>query len=36
LPADTRQAILNDARARGFKLVMKTTRLKKSEEEEDY
>jgi hypothetical protein len=36
LPAETRQAILNDARARGFKLVMKTTRLKKSEEEEDY
>jgi hypothetical protein len=36
LPADARQAILNDARARGFKLTMKTTRLKKSEEEEEY
>jgi len=36
LPAETRQAILNDARARGFKLTMKTTRLKKSEDEEEY
>ncbi|MGB6431319.1 MAG: hypothetical protein WBF06_12105, partial [Candidatus Acidiferrales bacterium] len=36
LPAEARQAILNDARARGFKLTMKTTRLKKSEDDEEY
>jgi hypothetical protein len=36
LPVELRQAILNDARARGFKLTMKTTRLKKTEDEEEY
>jgi hypothetical protein len=36
LPAEIRQAILNDTRARGFKLSMKTTRLKKSEDDEDF
>jgi saccharopine dehydrogenase-like protein len=35
LPSEIRQAILNDARARGFKLVMKTTRLKAAEDDEE-
>ena len=34
LPAETRQAILADARARDFRIAMKVIRLKKPEEEE--
>jgi hypothetical protein len=36
LPAEVRAAILADARTRGIGLKMKVTRLKKSEEEEEY
>jgi hypothetical protein len=36
LPAETRQAILADARARGFALTTKVTRLKKEEDEEEF
>lgn len=35
LPAETRQAILADARSRGINITMKITRLKKTEEEEE-
>jgi len=35
LPAETRQAILADARARDFRITMKVARLKRSEEEEE-
>jgi len=35
LPAETRQAILADARLRDFRITMKVTRLKKPEEEEE-
>ncbi len=34
LPAETRQAILADARSRDFRITLKVTRLKKTEEEE--
>jgi saccharopine dehydrogenase-like protein len=34
LPAETRRAILADTRARGFRVTLKITRLKKVEEEE--
>ncbi len=34
LPAETRQAILADARSRDFRITLKVTRLKKNEEEE--
>jgi len=36
LPAETRQAILADARTRGFRLSMRATRLKKDEDEEEF
>ncbi len=36
LPAETRQAILADARSRGFRITMKLTRLKKAEDEEEW
>jgi len=36
LPAEVRQAILNDVRDRGFKLSLKSTRLKKSEDDEEF
>ncbi|MGO9640304.1 MAG: saccharopine dehydrogenase NADP-binding domain-containing protein [Candidatus Acidiferrales bacterium] len=36
LPAEVRQAILADARARGIGLKMKVTRLKKSEDDEEF
>ncbi len=35
LPAETRQAILADARARDFRITLKVTRLKKTEDEEE-
>ncbi len=35
LPAETRQAILADARSRDFRITMKVTRLKKAEDEEE-
>ena len=35
LPAETRQAILADARARDFRITLKLTRLKKTEDEEE-
>ena len=36
LPSETRQAILVDARSRDFRITMKVTHLKKSEEEEEF
>ena len=36
LPVETRRAILSEARSRDFRIAMKVTRLKKSEDEEDY
>lgn len=36
LPAETRQAILADARARGILITTKVSRLKKEEDEEEY
>lgn len=36
LPAETRQAILADARSRDIRITTKVTRLKKSEEEEEF
>jgi hypothetical protein len=36
LPAETRQAILADARARGFRLTLRATRLKRAEDEEEF
>ncbi len=35
LPAEVRQAILSDARARGIRITLKTVQLKKSEDEEE-
>jgi hypothetical protein len=36
LPAEIRQKILADAKSRGIRLAMKVTKLKKSEEEEEF
>jgi len=36
LPAETRQAILADARSRDFRITMKVIRLKKAEDEEEF
>ncbi len=36
LPAETRQAILADARARDFRITLKVTRLKKTEDEGEW
>jgi len=36
LPAETRQAILADARSRDFRITMKVIRLKKVEDEEEF
>ena len=36
LPAETRQAILADVRARDFRITLKVTRLKKAEDEEEW
>ena len=35
LPAETRQAILADARTCDFRITLKVTRLKKSEDEDE-
>jgi hypothetical protein len=36
LPAETRQAILADLRARDFRITMRVVRLKKAEDEEEF
>jgi hypothetical protein len=36
LPAETRTAILAGARARGFKITQKITRLKKDEDDDSF
>jgi hypothetical protein len=36
LPADTRRAILADVRSRDFRVALKTTRLKKSDDEDEF
>jgi len=36
LPAETRQAILADARTRDFRITLKVTRLKKTADEEEW
>jgi hypothetical protein len=36
LPAEVRQAVLNGARARGFRITMKMTRWKRAQQEEEW